>query len=422
MGESLSVNQDEARTAQLRARLGLRHHGVDVEADLLQRDGGAQARDDGALLHLATRGDDALLRGAAGLVKALEAARDRARHRPLLVWSAGAGGLAEPLTLLLLARAGDVDIDVVASDVADDACNDARAAVVSGLRVAWLPRALASCFAPANDGHGDGHAVDATLTARLRVARGDLRAHSPAGPFDLVVCREVLHHYRPDIARQMLARVCESLDAHGLLMIAVVDALAVGLPIEDDGSGVVLVDRDLGSVRPAAEGAGVRPAIWTLCALLDADAATRDRAARLLALAEFSESARAAAAAALVAEGRVKDARALVAGRVDDEGALIRAVCDVRMGRHSEALAALQGLRLRAPRSWLCAWLLAELNGRTGRAAEARGLVRTTIELLEGAGTPAGEVVALLPELHPRHVVSSARELLEGQRSLWHRP
>jgi hypothetical protein len=309
---------------------------------------------------------------------------------------------------------------VVASDVAAAACDDARAARVSGQRVALLPRALASSLSPS----AGGHAVDTRLLAHLRVARGDLRLHTPAGPFDLVVCRDVLHHFRPDIALQMLGRLADSLDDAGVLVVSVVDALATGLAIDDDGDGVVVVDRALVAVDHDAPGgravAGFRPAIWTLCGLLDGDANTRDRTARLLSLAGDVEGADVAAAASLVAEGRLDDARA-AAGDGED-GRLVKAVCDARLGRLSEARASLEGLRTRSPSSWLCAWLLAELAGRTGRAAEARGLLRNTLELLEGAGAPAGELVALLPELHPRHVGRACRQTLEGQRGLWHRP
>ncbi len=422
---STASDDDSERTARLRSRLGLRPHGGDAEAPLL-------GDDDGALLHLATRGDDVVLRGAAGLVTGLELARQRAHGtssvagpkggssagahvgRPLLAWCAGAGGLGEPLSLLLLARAGGLDIDVVASDVAAAACDDARAPELSGQRVATLPRLLARALSPTRR----GHAVDPGLLAHLRVARGDLRLHTPAGPFDLVVCREVLHHFRPDVARSMLLRLTESLAGDGVLVLAVVDALTVGLPIDDEGAGVVVVDRHLRAVRCADLSAG-RPATWTLCTLLDSDAALQDRSQKLRALVGEVEGAALACAAALLAEGRLIDARAMAAQ--DDEGGVIRAMCDARLGRLADARTALEGLRARVPSSWVGAWLLGELQVRTGRAAEARGLFRTVLALLEGAGAPAGELVALLPELHPRHVWRSCQQILEGQTNLWHR-
>lgn len=412
---------------RVRTRLGLRTHNDAIEASL--RDA---AVDDSALLHLATRGDDVVLGGAAGLANGLHAATERRGPHPLLAWCAGAGGLAEPLSLLLLAHAAGVDVDVVASDVAVPACDDARLTVLAARRVATLPAVLRAWVSPLSRAptsgpgtpaapHGVGHAVDPRLLRHLRVARGDLRSHShtPAGPFDLVVCREVLHHYRPDVALPMLARLTDAMADHGVLVLSVVDALAVGLSIDDDGAGVVVLDRRR---SPAPRPMTTPPGPLALCALLDEDAAVKDRAAQLKALGPEVAGSSVAAAAALLAEGRIHDARLLVDDDDGDDADLMRALCDCRLGRLVEARAHLEALRLRMPSSWVTTWLLAEVVARTGRATESRALLSATLGLLQGAGSPAGELVALLPELHPQHVIQSGREALEGHRGLWHRP
>jgi hypothetical protein len=129
-----------------------------------------------------------------------------------------------------------------------------------------------------------------------------------------------------------------------------------------------------------------------------------------------------AAAAALLSEGRPHDARGLVDDDASDDADLVRALCDCRQGRLGDARVSLEALRARAPSSWVAAWMMAEIVARTGRATEARALLTTTLALLNGTGAPAGELVALLPELHPQHVMRSGRAALEGHRGLWHRP
>ncbi|MDP2342815.1 MAG: CheR family methyltransferase [Deltaproteobacteria bacterium] len=400
--------------ARLRTRLGLRPHGEGLEAGL--QDAGD---DDGVLLHLATRGEDVLLRGSAGLVNGLHSASSRRGPQPLLVWCAGAGGLAEPLSVLLLARAAGLDVDVVASDVAVEACEDARQTWLPARRIATVPALLRPWFS-ASPASG-GHVVDGGLLRHLRVARGDLRSHThtPAGPFDLVVCREVLHHYRPDVALPMLARLTDSMADDGVLVLSVVDALAVGLSIDDDGAGVVLLDRRR---NPIAKTTTTPPAGLALCGLLDDEASVKERAVALQALGRQVLGAAVAAAAALLQEGRPHDARGLVDDDDGDDADLIRALCDCRQGRLGDARANLEALRVRSPSSWVAAWMMAEIVARTGRATEARALLTTTLGLLNGIGAPAGEMVALLPELHPQHVLRSGRAALEGHRGLWHRP
>ena len=414
--EDLLLTDDtDPRTRRLRTRLGLRPHGVDVEARLIDRSADGTL-DDGALLHLATRGDDVVLRGSAGLITALSIARGR-RQTPLQVWCAGAGGLAEPLSLLVLAAAAGIDVDVVASDVAADACEDARATHVVGHRVALLPGRLARFFTTGTRGHD----IDVGLLRRLRVAHGDLRVHAPSGPFDVVICREVAHHYRPEIAREMMARLRASLDEDGILVVSIVDALAVGLPIADDGAGVVVVDKR-GNV--VARDHREVPAIWRLCELLDGEASVSDRTGRLRALSADDEAdddpgVATATAALLYGDGHLKDARA--AAGDDDNGDVVRALCDRREGRFSDARGRLEHVLRRSPTSWVASYLLGDVARRTSREAEGRGLFRTTIELLDGAGAPAGELAALVPELDPRHVHRSCGEVLREQKNLWHR-
>jgi hypothetical protein len=377
-----------------RERLGLRPYGVDVDVDA--------GSDDGELLHVATRGDDRVFRGAAGLVRALAAVAARRPGAPLSVWCAGAGGAAEPLTVLLLGRAGGLDVDVIATDVGSGAVDDARALALAAARLAHVPRSFVGTGV-----RGGRHVVDVDLAGALRVASGDLRHDAPCGPFDLIVCRDVLHHYQQSVAVAMLTRLVDVLADDGVLALGAVDALALGVPLNDDGVGIVLVDRGLRAVPVPA----VRDERWCYAALLDGEVRDERRLEQLSALA--IDGSAVAIAALHAAAGRVDDARAAAPDDVD--GALVVAYCDWAQGRINAALSRAQAAARAEPRSWVAHHIVAECSARVGQRAEARAARLHALRLLDADGVAAGEVTTFLPELDPRHVGHAARRAL----ALW---
>lgn len=396
---------DGNASSAVRTRLGLRPHSVEVERSLA---GSVVENDDGALLHLATGSDDRVLRGAAGLVAGLGAATQGKRGRRFSAWCAGAGGLAEPLSLLMLAAASDIDIDVLASDVSLVACADARRQRLPARRLADVPGGLQRWLTPA----AGGFDVDSGLLACLRVAHGDLRLAPPPGPFDLVVCRDVVHHFRPEVARPMVQQLCAVLGEHGVLVLSIVDALAIGLPIGPPHvEGCVMLDSNGAVVSSPAPG----PALWQLASLLDPQFIAADRTERLRALG--SVAADNAAAAVLADEGQFDDACAIAAD--DETGELLRAFCDLSARRFAEARRRLWAVHEDNPSSWLCTWLMAETAQAS--ATEARRWQRRTLELLEGAGTAPAELVSVLRGLDADRVLDGCRRGLRNAPGLWHR-
>lgn len=63
-------------------------------------------------------------------------------------------------------------------------------------------------------------AVDATVTARCRFIHADLRKTPLYGPFDAILCRNVLIYFDEAEALELLARLARALAPEGLLLVA----------------------------------------------------------------------------------------------------------------------------------------------------------------------------------------------------------
>ncbi|HEY1101633.1 MAG TPA: hypothetical protein VGF99_22025, partial [Myxococcota bacterium] len=153
-----------------RDRLGLR--GVVASDD--------HRADDATLLKQATGGSAAIGQDAWGFVAALARLEStllaRGHGSTVSVWCAGAGGVAEPLTIGLLLEALDFRADVLATDVDVDAVNDDRP--LPAWRIGRLPRVLRRRLRATPEGFvADGG------SGRLRSVHGDLRDGPAAGRF-----------------------------------------------------------------------------------------------------------------------------------------------------------------------------------------------------------------------------------------------
>ncbi len=175
--------------------------------------------------------------------------------RPLRAWSAGCATGEEAYTLaMVLHDAGrPAGLDrILATDLSARALEVATAARYG----AWSLRGVP---APARARHftvdGEALRVRDERRAPVRFARHNLLGPPPpGGPFDLVVCRNVLLYFRPDQARALLGRLHAALRPGGLLLVGPVEEpLAAGLPFERlEGAGATLL-------RRPADGGGARP-------------------------------------------------------------------------------------------------------------------------------------------------------------------
>jgi chemotaxis protein methyltransferase CheR len=148
-----------------------------------------------------------------------------ARHRgarSLAAWSAGCAAGEEPYTLLLAWRFAvapqfpGLDLRIVATDADAHALERARAGWYRPSSVKQLPRAWLEAFQP-----GDGRlCLDAGLRQQVEFRQHDLREAPPDGPFDLVLCRNLLFTYFEEPLRTQVAeQVIDRLAPGGVLVI-----------------------------------------------------------------------------------------------------------------------------------------------------------------------------------------------------------
>lgn len=136
--------------------------------------------------------------------------------RPLRVWSAGCASGEEPYTVAMLFEP-DVQVEVVATDIDDVVLERARRAVYARGSFSELPKRLWA-------GHivvvPEGLRVSDALRRRVTFQRGDVRVDSPAGSFDVVLCRNLAFTYFAEPgARRFLARLERLIEPDGLLVV-----------------------------------------------------------------------------------------------------------------------------------------------------------------------------------------------------------
>jgi chemotaxis protein methyltransferase CheR len=123
-------------------------------------------------------------------------------------WSAGCASGEEPYSLVLAAGAAGVEIRVLATDADEALLARARDASYPPSSLRELPAELRAAF---DDGRHLGP---------VTFLRHDVRDEPPAGPFDLVVCRNLAFTYfAEDLQERVGARLAGSLRRGGALVV-----------------------------------------------------------------------------------------------------------------------------------------------------------------------------------------------------------
>jgi chemotaxis protein methyltransferase CheR len=155
-----------------------------------------------------------------------EALRDRVLPElgpSVSAWSAGCASGEEPYSLVLAAVAARVEIRVIATDTDPLLLERARRAEYRESSLRELPSELrARAF------------EDGRLRPRYRepveFLRRDVREGPPDGPFDLVLCRNLVFTYFADEVQQEIAvHLARSLRSGGALVVGAHEALPEGL-------------------------------------------------------------------------------------------------------------------------------------------------------------------------------------------------
>lgn len=152
---------------------------------------------------------------------AVTALRRDTPGRRLRLWSSGCSTGQEPLSLAMLLHERGVDedaVEIVATDVSSGAITRARAARYSqfeiqrGLSVhrmmAWF------------DGAGSEWTARGDLVRRIQFRQQNLVVDAaPAGRFDLILCRNVMLYFSPELRRDVFTRLARAARPGALLVL-----------------------------------------------------------------------------------------------------------------------------------------------------------------------------------------------------------
>lgn len=163
---------------------------------------------------------------------------------PLAIWCAGCAcgeeAYSVAIGLVEAGRAGRGD-RVLATDVSERALAAARDARYGG----WALRRLAPAVVERHfERAGEARRVAGEARAIVELRRHNLVADPPpGGPFDAVLCRNVLIYFEPAVAAAVLYRLAAALRPGGWLVLGPVELpLAAALSLEwvEDGGATLL--------------------------------------------------------------------------------------------------------------------------------------------------------------------------------------
>jgi chemotaxis protein methyltransferase CheR len=161
--------------------------------------------------------------------------------RQLRCWSAGCASGEEPYSLSILwklelaHRFPGLALAVVATDVDDDLLARARTARYQKSSLREVPRAWVDA---AFTRSGASFTLRPEFRNGVELSREDIRERMPAGPFDLILCRNLVFTYFDAAGqRRTLERMLDVLRPGGALVIGLKEHLPSGadlLPYADD--------------------------------------------------------------------------------------------------------------------------------------------------------------------------------------------
>jgi chemotaxis protein methyltransferase CheR len=155
---------------------------------------------------------------------ALETLRHRRSHRKTLsIWSVGCSTGQEPYSLAMMfaeqrERWAGWDIRILATDISPSVIATARAGRYSHFEIQrGLPtRSMLEWF----EADGTDWLLRGTIRDRVKFAEHNLLADAlPPGPFDFILCRNVLFYLTPEHRTRAAKRLADALAPDGLFML-----------------------------------------------------------------------------------------------------------------------------------------------------------------------------------------------------------
>lgn len=153
----------------------------------------------------------------------------RSERKPRQIWSAGCSSGEEPYTLSMLIQAHlpQVDVRILATDLSLRVLTKAKAARYSAAVVEDVPGELRRKYLRRVAEGKDEYEVTPEVTSRVSFARLNLMGDWPMkGPFDLILCRNVMIYFNDETRTTLARRYAELLAASGVLLIGHAESLA----------------------------------------------------------------------------------------------------------------------------------------------------------------------------------------------------
>jgi len=168
--------------------------------------------------------------------RAARAFEERARGggpRRIRAWSAASSSGEEPYTLAmtLLERfpaADRWDIEILGTDLSTKVLARAEEAVYPAERAADIPERLRSRFLLRGTGPAEGKvkvAPEARALVKLRRMNLVGETWPVTGPFDLILCRNVLIYFTPEMRARIVERLIDRLAPGGMLFLGCAESL-----------------------------------------------------------------------------------------------------------------------------------------------------------------------------------------------------
>jgi two-component system CheB/CheR fusion protein len=147
---------------------------------------------------------------------------ERGSDRVIRVWSAGCASGQEPYTVamalaeILGPEVARDRVKIYATDVDDEALNEARLATYEERQVADLPPELLQKYFERN---GPKYTFNRDLRRSIIFGRHDLVQDAPISRIDLLLCRNTLMYFNADVQARILARFYFSLNPGGCIIL-----------------------------------------------------------------------------------------------------------------------------------------------------------------------------------------------------------
>jgi chemotaxis protein methyltransferase CheR len=342
--------------------------GLDTDLDrdsLLDRLGDAGAHElRERLVERLVVGTTWFLREPEGLSRLCDALARAPERRPRL-WCAGVSSGEEPLSLAMLLLERGIVPDILATDLNARGLARGQAARYPWASLARLPGSWCSRFVRRVSPEEGEIMAEVRRTITWSPHNLLARGARVVGPFDAIVCRNVLFYFPEEAAREVLARFATALSEDGWLLVGASEfALASGVT----------------ALAPAPNGLFGLPGRSSPATGEPLPPAEADPLDAIRALANQGEIARALS----------RLDHLLANSPLHLEAHLWRGLLYKRQGRFEDAIAELQTARFLARgRAWMPAYLLATCLEHQGPGADALVAFREAAGAIR-AGVPPG--------------------------------